>query len=136
MTGTSLLQYWSGSAWSSISGGGGSVAVIPTITGFTVGVNYELIYVNSSNVIVGSATSGGYTIVRFYPTTTTTGAINLNNSVAITYLVGGGGGGGAGSISGTSNGGGGGAGGFLYSVDNMTASTSYSLQVGGGGAGA
>ena len=135
LTGTNVLQYYNSGAWTTYGGGGVLTPVLPTISGFTLGANYEIIYVNSGNTVVPSATAGGFTIVRFYPTTTTSGTISLSQSVAITYLLVAGGGGGAGAITSLSNGGGGGAGGYLSSTDNMTASVSYALQVGGGGAG-
>jgi hypothetical protein len=134
LTGSNALQYYNSGAWTTY-GGGVLTPVLPTISGFTLGVNYQIIYVDSGNTVVGAPVSSGFTIVRFYPTTTTSGTISLSQSVAITYLLVAGGGGGAGAITSISNGGGGGAGGYVASTDNMTASVSYALQVGGGGAG-
>ena len=134
LTGSNALQYYNSGAWTTY-GGGVLTPVLPTISGFTLGANYEIIYVNAGNTVVGAPVSSGFTIVRFYPTTTTSGTISLSQSVAITYLLVAGGGGGAGAITSISNGGGGGAGGYVASTDNMTASVSYALQVGGGGAG-
>ena len=130
LTGTNKLQYYN-SGWFNIN----STLNSFTISGFTLGVNYEVIYVNSSNVVIAGAVSDGYTIVRFYPTTTTSGSITLTNTTAITYLLCGGGGGGGGATSSVSNGGGGGGGGYVSSIDNMSGAISYAVTVGGGGAG-
>ena len=129
LTGTNKLQYYN-SGWFNIN----STANLPIISGFTLGVNYELIYVNASNTVIGSPTPDGYTIVRFYPTTTTSGTITITNTSTITYLVVGGGGGGGGSTTSVSNGGGGGAGGYVSSTNSLSGAISYAVSVGGGGA--
>jgi len=130
LTNTSDFQYYN-AGWNTLF----PSPAIPTVTGFTLGSNYEVIYVDATNNVIGSPSFFGSTIVRFYPTTTTSGTIQLNKTTAITYLVVGGGGGGGGSSLGVSNGGGGGAGGYLTSTGVMNGATSYSLQVGGGSAG-
>ena len=94
-------------------------------------------YVNSSNTIVSSPVSGGYTIYTFKdssvtaPGTTRTGSVTPNFTGSIEYLVVAGGGGGG---SDTTYGGGGGAGGLLAGSTSITRSSSYSLTVGAGGA--
>lgn len=130
LTNTNDFQYYN-AGWNNLV----PSLVIPTVTGFTLGTNYEIIYVSFSNSVIVSPVQSGFTIVRFYPTTTTSGTINLSKTSSITYLTVAGGGGGGGSVNVVSNGGGGGAGGYLSSTDTMTGGVSYSLQVGGGGAG-
>ena len=128
LTGSNKLQYWN-TNW-------GNVSVIlnnPVITGFTITTQYELIYVNASNTVITAPTLGGFTVVRFFPTTTTSGTITLPNTASVEYLLVAGGGGGAGGTMFASNGGGGGGGGFLTATDSMVELTSYALTVGGGG---
>jgi hypothetical protein len=127
ITQNNFLQFWN-NGWFNVS-----PLVDVRVTGFTFGTNYDIIYVDALNAVVAEPAVGGFTVVRFYPTSTQSGTILLSKTALITYLVvaGGGGGGGGGIASGS--GGAGGAGGYLSSTDNMNASTSYSLQVGGGG---
>lgn len=133
LTGTNALQFYNNlGVWTAV--GGSSTPVLPSVSGFP-GATYEIIYVNAGNTVIGAPVSGGFTIVRFYPTTTNSGTITLSQSVGITYLIVGGGGGGGGAITSQCNGGGGGGGGYLSSTDTMSAGVSYALQVGGGGAG-
>ena len=128
LTGSNKLQYWN-TNW-------GNVSVIlnnPVITGFTITTQYELIYVNASNTVITAPTLGGFTVVRFFPTTTTSGTITLPNTASVEYLLVAGGGGGAGGTMFASDGGGGGGGGLLTATDTMVELTSYALTVGGGG---
>jgi hypothetical protein len=106
----------------------------------------DIIYVNSSNSVVNSPVSGGYTIYSFTCTsnlTTASFTVQPNTSISnIDYLVVAGGGGG-GSLqpppSDPTNvcGGGGGAGGYNTSIGSSAISftqSSYSLTIGRGGA--
>ena len=130
ITDTSRLQYYN-SGWNTYIG------PTPTpplnITGFILDTNYEITYVNSYNHIITTPNPDGFTIYRFYPTTTTSGTYTSSRNLSITYLVvaGGGGGGISNSIG---NGGGGGAGGLLTATGTIISNTSYSLTVGEGGA--
>ena len=128
LTGSNKLQYWN-TNWYNVN----VQPATPIITGFTITTQYEIVYVNSSNTAITAPTLDGYTIVRFFPTTTTSGTITLPNTTSVEYLVVGGGGGGAGGAFVTFNGGGGGAGGLLTATDLMIASTSYAVSVGQGG---
>jgi hypothetical protein len=129
LTGSNKLQYWN-TNWYNVN----VVLNTPIITGFTLSTNYDIIYVNASNSVINAPTLGGYTIVRFNPTTTTSGTITLSNTTSVEYLVVAGGGGGAGGAFTTYNGGGGGAGGLLTATDTMVEQVSYAVSVGGGGA--
>ena len=108
-----------------------------TITEFIPGINYQVTYVYSDNTIAPSPVVGGSTIYRFFYTTTTSGYYYSTKSLSsiITYLVvAGGGGGGKSAVNG--NGGGGGAGGVLSGTGGtINSGTTYSIQVGRGGAG-
>lgn len=103
----------------------------------------DIIYVNSSNSVVNSPVSGGYTIYSFTCTsnlTTATFTVQPNTSISnIHYLVVAGGGGGGSLQPATNNvcGGGGGAGGYNTSIGSSAISFTqsyYYLTVGGGGA--
>ena len=131
LTGTNKLQYWNVN-WNNVTP---PTTPAVFVSGFTLTTQYEIIYVNSSNAVVTAPTLDGFTIVRFFPTTTTSGTITLSISTAVEYLVVGGGAGGGGGTFVSSNGGGGGAGGLLTATDSIVASTSYAVTVGGGGAG-
>jgi hypothetical protein len=128
LTGSNNLQFWN-TNWTNVS----VLLNNPVISGFTITTQYELIYVNASNTVINAPTLGGFTIVRFFPTTTTSGTITLPNTVSVEYLVvaGGGGGGGGGFL--IANGGGGGAGGLLTATDTMVEQVSYAVSVGQGG---
>jgi len=128
LTGSNKLQYWN-TNWNNVS----VILNNPVITGFTLATQYELIYVNASNSVITAPTLGGFTIVRFFPTTTTSGTITLPETTSVDYLVVGGGGGGAGGSFTINNGGGGGAGGLLTATDSMVEQVSYAVSVGGGG---
>jgi len=128
LTGSNKLQYWN-TFWYNVN----VAPNTPIVTGFTLSTNYDILYVNSSNTIITAPTLDGYTIVRFNPTTTTSGTITLPNTTSVEYLVVAGGGGGAGGGFSSFNGGGGGGGGFLTGTDLMVASTSYAVSVGQGG---
>ena len=129
LTGSNKLQYWN-TNW-------GNVSVIlnnPVITGFTLTTQYELIYVNASNAVINAPTLGGFTVVRFFPTTTTSGTITIPNTTSVDYLLVAGGGGGGGGTMFASDAGGGGGGGFLTATGaSMVELTSYAVTVGGGG---
>jgi len=131
ITDTSRLQYYN-SGWNTYIG------PTPTpplnITGFILDTNYEITYVDSSNHIITTPNPDGFTIYRFYPTTTTSGTYTSPRNLSITYLVVAGGGGGGMSNNGGLAGGGG-AGGLLTSTGTIISNTSYSLSVGEGGAG-
>jgi hypothetical protein len=128
LTGSNKLQYWN-TNWYNVN----VAPNTPIVSGFTVTTQYEIIYVNSSNTVITAPTLDGYTIVRFFPTTTTSGTITLPNTTSVEYLIVAGGGGGGGGAFVTNNGGGGGAGGLITATDLMVASTSYAVSVGGGG---
>lgn len=92
-------------------------------------------YLDSGGSQVGSPDPTGETVVTLFSTSNTT---TINGSITPTFtssscqflLVGGGGGGGTS----TNFGGGGGAGGYRYLTgQTLTASTTYNLQIGGGG---
>lgn len=108
-----------------------------SVSGFTLGVDYSIIYVDSSNTVVGGATETGSTIYKFNPTTTTAGSVSITKNIPITYLLVGGGGGGGGAQQfntiQTTGGGGGGAGGYKTGTNNFLGGVSYAIQVGGGG---
>jgi hypothetical protein len=109
------------------------------VTGFTLGTNYQISYVDSSNNPVFIPTITGFTIYRFFPTTTTSGTYSSSRNLSFTYLIVAGGGGGGPSYSddilSEGNGGGGGAGGFLTGTGSINSGITYSLQVGQGGLG-
>ena len=128
LTGSNKLQYWNVN-WYNVN----AILNSPVITGFTITTQYELIYVNASNTVINAPTLGGDTIVRFFPTTTTSGTMTFPNTVAVQYLIVAGGGGGAGGTQFAADGGGGGGGGFLTATDSMVEQVSYAVSVGGGG---
>lgn len=128
LSGSNKVQYWNVN-WYNVNVQPNS----PIVTGFTIATQYEIIYLNASNTVITAPTLDGFTVVRFFPTTTTSGTITIPNTASTDYLVVGGGGGGGGAAFVTFNGGGGGAGGLLTATDLMVASTSYSVSVGQGG---
>jgi hypothetical protein len=118
-----------------------------TVTGFSPG-QYTITYVNSSNTVINSPLSGGYTIYSFLATTTGTFVPNFNASSTVDFLVIGGGGAGGSGGGDQVGAGGGGAGGYRTSYGtsggslgtaesklSFTASTSYTVTVGAGGDG-
>lgn len=126
-----------------------SFGSLPTLNSLQISATNgtaDILYVNSSNTVVNSPVSGGYTIYSFTCTsnlTTSTFTVQPNTSISgIDFLMVAGGGSGSGGASG----GGGGAGGVHIST-NIGQSTSYSatdpslnllsqsytLTVGGGG---
>jgi hypothetical protein len=153
-----------GSAGTSIGGTGSQGFILlrhltiplgsPTLASYTISPSgYTISYVNNANVVVGSATLGGYTIISFpaaslvnqiIPTTSNGSAYTAASSSTQTYtftptstmgpvahlIVGGGGGGGC------RFGAGGGAGGIVYGYATLTNGTAYTISVGAGGAGA
>ena len=110
--------------------------VIPatlSVSGFSLSTNYTITYVDSSNNIIGSPVNNGYTIYRFFPTSTTSGSVTPNfTSSNMEYLVVGGGGGGGSGGSGY-YGAGGGAGGYRAGITSVSANTPYVVTVGQGG---
>jgi len=132
LTENNLLQFYN-NGWFNIS-----PLVEVRITGFTLGTNYDITYLTDALAVVPNPVVNGFTVVRFTAgpgVLTQSGTILLSKAANITYLVVAGGGGGGGSVINTTSGGGGGAGGYLTSIDAMFASTSYAVQVGGGGTG-
>ena len=130
-----------------------SFGSLPTLNSLQISATNgtaDILYVNSSNTVVNSPVSGGYTIYSFTCTsnlTTATFTVTSNFTSSMEYLViGGGGGGGPGWNGG---GGGGGAGGYRSSVVgessgggasaeallNVISGVSLSVTVGAGGAG-
>jgi hypothetical protein len=116
------------------------------ISGFTP-QDYTIIYLDANGVHDPTRTTpylNGYTVHKFYPTSTTSGTITSNIPITnLSYLVigGGGGGGNPSNDGGNPNdqaGGGGGAGGFVSNYPSgptiTLQSTGYNLTVGGGGA--
>lgn len=132
----SILQYYNNGVWGNIN----QPLATADVTGFILNTNYEIIYVGPSNNVISSPILGGYTIYRFYPTTTTTGTFIPNFSSSVDYLVIGGGGGGGTGASGSYYGGGGGAGGYRTNYSgggspslSLTSGVSYTVTVGQGG---
>jgi hypothetical protein len=105
------------------------------LSGFAVS-DISTTYLDSGGIPVVSPDLNGETVVTLFSTTNTTtitGSItpNFDSSLCQILLVGGGGGGGDRN----NFDGGGGAGGYRYLTgQTLTASTTYSLQIGGGGA--
>jgi hypothetical protein len=119
-----------------------SVTPPQTVT-FTGTVNFETIYVNSSNQVVSNPVSGGFTVYRV--TFTSAGSSYVINSISpstpISFLIVGGGGG-SGNFNRASffgqfavSPGGGGGGGFIESSGTTNSNTQYSIYVGRGGVG-
>jgi hypothetical protein len=143
LTGSSRLQYYN-TVWNTYIGPQlNSISV----TNFTLNSTYTVSYVNRFNSPIPAPNVDGFTIYRFFPTTTTFGSYTPLYSSDARALVAGGGGGGAGSFWSSSfssgNGGGGGAGGLISGNDGqliglagtVVGGTTYSITVGGGGAG-
>jgi hypothetical protein len=139
-TTTGFPEFYNGTSWQSFAIG------TPTTLTVSAGLTpyVSIVYVNSSNSVVGAAVQGGYTLYIFQdtsgtaPGTTRTGTVTPNFSGNVEYLVVAGAGGGGGGDSSGSGGGGGGAGGYLtnYGGTGLAVITSsYTLTVGGGGAG-
>ena len=133
---TNLLQYYNNGAWGNIN----QSLATATVSGFTLSSNYEIIYVGPSNNVVATPTTGGFTIYRFFPTSTTSGTFVPNFTSSVEYLVVGGGGGGGCGASGSYYGGGGGAGGYRTNYSGggspsltLTNGVSYTVTVGQGG---
>jgi hypothetical protein len=136
-----LNEYYDGIQWQEVGKSSISIPVTNTfiVSGYTLGVDYELIYVDSNNNVVGSPVLDGSTIYRFYTTTTTTltGNVSPNFTGNVEYLVVGGGGGGGSGVSGSYYGGGGGAGGYRTNYQGggspnilVSASNVYTVTVG------
>jgi hypothetical protein len=112
-----------------------------SVTGFILGDNYQIIYLDSANNTIGTPVANGFTVYRFYPTTITTGTYTSTKNIPVTYLVVAGGGGGGSGTYGTSginrpiSGGAGGAGGLTYGTGTISANVSLIIQIGGGGIG-
>lgn len=99
-------------------------------------VNYEIIYVNSSNQVIPKPVLNGFTIFRVISTSQgATYVINgSSTSVTASLLIVGGGGSGASSKSNSGiEGGAGGAGGFIQVSRTINTNTAYSIYVGNGG---
>jgi hypothetical protein len=139
LTGSSRLQYYN-LGWNTYMNLSENLL---TITGFTIGTDYEIKFVDSANSIVPAPVVGGFTIYRFFHSnpffgTTTSGTYTSPKSLSISYLVVAGGGGGdfGGRVAATivtQNGGGGGAGGALQGTATAVGGFVYSLSVGSGG---
>lgn len=131
-----ILQYYNNGVWGNIN----QPLATALVTGFILNTNYEIIYLGPSNNVISSPILGGYTIYRFYPTTTTTGTFTPKFSSLVDYLVIGGGGGGGTGAPGSYYGGGGGAGGYRTNYSgggspslSLTDGISYNVTVGQGG---
>ena len=98
-------------------------------------VNYEIIYVNSSNQVIPKPVLNGFTIFRVI--STSQGATYIINSssasVTTSLLIVGGGGSGAGNQGNFIEGGAGGAGGFIQVSRTINTNTAYLIYVGKGG---
>jgi hypothetical protein len=125
---------YSGRGHVSSSSSQATPALTQTVT-FTGTVNFEIIYVNSSNqvVTVTGPVLNGFTIYRV--TYTSAGASYVINSylpsTSISFLIVGGGGSGAYDL--INFPGGGGAGGFIESSGTTNSNSPYSIYVGRGG---
>jgi hypothetical protein len=136
-TTTGYPEFYNGTSWLSFLVG--TLATLTVSAGLTSYVT--VVYVNSSNTVIGSPVQGGYTIYVFQdtsgtaPGTTRTGTVTPNFVGSVEYLVVAGG---AGGGSGTSSyyGGGGGAGGYRTNYGGTglpVIVTPYTLTVGNGG---
>jgi hypothetical protein len=109
-----------------------------TFSGYTLGTNYTISYLNSSNTVVDVPVVGGSTIYRIFsqPASPTRIINDLPKAIPFSYLiVGGGGNGGNGGNYGPifqykSIGGGGGGGGVLTGTSTFSSLTSYETFVG------
>ena len=135
-TTSNTAELYNGSMWKTFSLGGEAIL---SVSGGLVGY-FTIIYVNSSNTVIGSPVEGGFTIYHFKdtsgtaPGTTRTGTVTPNFNGAVEYLVLAGGGGG-----GQVRGGGGGAGGLRTNYGGTgfaVINTGYTVTVGNGGNGA
>ena len=135
-TTTEVPEFYNGTSWLQFSVG--TLASLAVSAGLAPYVT--VVYVNSSNTVIGSPVQGGFTIYIFQdtgtaPGTTRTGTVTTNFVGGVEYLVVAGGGGG-GSGGGSYYGGGGGAGGYRTNYGGSllpVVVTAYTLTVGNGG---
>jgi hypothetical protein len=66
LLGSNTLQYYN-NGWANLASGQGFL----TVTGFTLTSNYEIIYLDSGGNVIASPAQNGFTVYRFYPTSTT-----------------------------------------------------------------
>lgn len=121
-TDANYLEFWNGTQWYYIS-------FLTSIPNIATGTGYTLLYTdsNSSNPTTSGPYSNGYTVFQ-YTGASGTFVPNFTGFVQL-LLVGGGGGGGR-------TGGGGGGGAFVNTYAYVVATSSYTITVGQGGAGA
>jgi len=135
------LNYPQGTATATLTIVRGQTLVQTTldIAGFT-SQDYTMQYLDSTGANPSQTTpySNGYTVYKFYPTSTKSGTIKPTSKITnLSYLVIGGGGGGGNASDQAS--GGGGAGGFVTNYPSgstvaLQSTQTYGLTIGGGGA--